>query len=715
MHSYIAIHQFTPISQYQSIEALLPFIEESISDQNAKAVVGADGLGALRQNIVKCMEVYYKLVGITDEVIASQGKIEPNGILPRYTAALIGYFQNLQRNDPDNKEIKTLEYAGVTTIKIRYKYTDSVIKKLVKLGLKDPDIFKAPLKIFLKGGALHDLIGMLFICASPYEKIWVARAMYNFFEYDYRTDDHLAYGFYTVERESGYRGLHCDHTLFDPRFDAAFAGENAAPLSEEDAIFSLVCDEDDDIAVLNKLKKYFNIEIQLHTAFENLWATMEHRNSYNIQAKGAGRSREITAQWKLLSDNMQNLEMQFERLQIETEQARFRVPNREGYAFIKHTFEAFEADEGIAYETYRLSVHKIEKLEALFLAREISRQDYAEQIFAEAKQIKAFSETVSDPNIRALFKLLDAVILYGLANHRKFFNSYDLEQFVEKALHAYTHTIDYIVSSAEISKSAPMYIVSILRYLQLAQKYGYGLIDLKDVTFTYNNTPAVSYEIALKYYEEGLSALNQISEEDLFLIKYDPSAYLKIIHRFEILSQEWELFKSEAGTERGEKIAEEIMKFRERFITASLLEDFEKLLETDKITNVGFLVRFYSFMVYHQLCEPLDALKQIVKYSAYDKIKTSDILFYELAAYKFLVIDRCDSSVDCEREISLRQHASEKVRHYGHYHKNNMIQQLFRIYRDESIYDFHKARIHFERLTGTTFKINHFSDTISQI
>ena len=56
----------------------------------------------------------------------------------------------------------------------------------------------------------------------------------------------------------------------------------------------------------------------------------------------------------------------------------------------------------------------------------------------------------------------------------------------------------------------------------------------------------------------------------------------------------------------------------------------------------------------------------------------------------------------------------EKIKHYKNYHKNNMIQQLFRIYRDESIYDFHKMRLHFEKLTQSTFKINHFSDRINE-
>jgi hypothetical protein len=130
------------------------------------------------------MEVYYKLVGIDEKVIAGKGMIEPQGVLPRYTESLIGYFQELEKQIPADKEITILEYSGVDTIKIRYKYTDSVIKKLVKLGLRNSKFLEEPLKIFLKGGALHDLIGMLFVCSYPYEKEWVARTLYNFFEYD---------------------------------------------------------------------------------------------------------------------------------------------------------------------------------------------------------------------------------------------------------------------------------------------------------------------------------------------------------------------------------------------------------------------------------------------------------------------------------------------------------------------------------------------------
>jgi len=715
MHSYIGIHQFTPQAKFKSLETLEPVVDKIMRDQNAEASLGADNLSTFRNSVMVCVEVYYKLLGVNEEVIASDGKVEPRGILPRYTESLIEYFQNLERYHPNNREIKTLEYSGVTTIKIRYKYTDSVIKKLVKLGLRDTTIFREPLKIFLKGGALHDLIGMLFICSNPYEKEWVARAMYNFFEYEYRADDHLVYGFHTVQRGSGYRGLHCDHTLFDPRFDMQFS-EKIEPLPfNSEKIFTLLDEKDEEISVLHKLKSYFNIEIQLHTVFENLWASMEHRNSYNIQAKGVGRNAEITAQWKFLSDNMKNLEMQFERLQIDTEQAQFKDPHREGYEFIKYLFESFGEDNSQVYEIYRGMVKRIENLEDLFDAREISRQDYVEQMLAETKYIDGFIVKQSDPTIQVLFKLSVAYIHYGLANHRSFFNEYDLHRFVQESMKHYKNIHDFIGMNKNIFKGKLLDVIVLVRYLQLTQKYGYGLIDLKDVTLTYNTTPIVTYEIGLSYFELAISLLNRLSEEDLEPLRYDNSAYIKVIHRFDVLAQEWELFKTDADTEQGRKIEKEIETFRAKFIKPSLLRQLETLLETNKMTNVGFVVRFYSLMVWHNICQPVDALKQIVKYSAYDRIKTSDILYYDLSAYKYLVVNRCEKMSDCKKDIQFRNSNSEKIKHYKSYYKNNMIQQLFRIYRDESIYDFHKVRVYCEKLTEMTFKINYFSDTINDI
>ena len=328
------------------------------------------------------MKVYYRLVGIDDKVIAGEKK--PMGILPRYTQSLISYFQELQKQSPPNKEILTLEYSGVDTIKIRYKYTYSVIKKLVKLALRNPKNIDDPLKIFLKGGALHDLIGIQFTCSYPYEKEWVARTLYNFFEYDHRTDDHLLYGFYTVEKKSGYRGLHCDHTFFNPRFDANISTKDESLSVDPQTLFKLLEPQDNTMVVLKKLKDYFNIEIQLHTTFESLWSSMEHTNNYNIQAKGRGRNSKITVQWKLLADNMKKLEEQFQQLQIDTQQVRFEVQHHSPYLPVKELLNRLNSD---AYTIYDNSVKKIEDLEELLRSHEISRQDYLYQLEKEVKSI----------------------------------------------------------------------------------------------------------------------------------------------------------------------------------------------------------------------------------------------------------------------------------------------------------------------------------------
>lgn len=68
---------------------------------------------------------------------------------------------------------------------------------------------------------------------------------------------------------------------------------------------------------------------------------------------------------------MKNLEMQFKRLQVETEQARFDVGYRQGYTFVKSVLERLDAS---AYRTYLEYVKKSESLETLLKDHEISRQ-----------------------------------------------------------------------------------------------------------------------------------------------------------------------------------------------------------------------------------------------------------------------------------------------------------------------------------------------------
>ncbi len=709
MHSYIKIHHFEPPTDYQPIETLGPLIDQTMQEQQALLSLGSEGIDHFRENLIRCLEVYYQLVGIDEKVIAGKGEIEPHGILPRYTESLMQYFYDLECAVPTNEEITTLKYSGVDTIKIRYKYTDSVIKKLVKLGLQNPEILHEPLRIFLKGGALHDLIGILFVCSYPYEKEWIARTLYNFFEFPHRTDDHLLYGFYTVEKKSGYRALHCDHSFFNPRSDTSFLNQNDTLPTNPSSIFTLLGPEDSTIDVLQKLKDYFNIEIQLHTTFENLWASMEHTSSYNIQAKGLGRSSKITVQWKLLSDTMKNLEEQFERLQVDTEQAHFEVSHHGGYVPVKDLLDMLGSD---VYPIYAASNKRVKELEDLLNSHEISRQDYVYQLQTEVKHIDDFAKQQNNLTLQTIFKIQSTFIYYGLANQGKYFNTKDIRQFIQSALDRYQEIHTFLYSHPETYKGKVLNIVVIVRYLYLGQKYGLGLMNPSKEIFIDDNTPAVSYTDSLTFFRTGISLLNELKYEDLKTFKEDSVASIKIIHHYDILSREWELFNQENDSPQNRAIIEDIALFRVRFINSKLHDKFNRLLASNEIKNIGFVVKFYTTLVWHGFLRPMDALKQIIKYSAYDKIKASDLFYYELSAYRFLLIKHCETINDCVSKLPQRQRDPAKTNHFKHYHRKNMIQLLFRIHKNESAYKFHKARLYFEKLTQTSFKIDHFSDSI---
>jgi len=700
MHSYIGIHHFLPKTHYRPLEALIPLIDQTLVDQNARSLIEEKVFPRFKENILRCMEVYYELVGIDDEVIAGKGRVEPKGVLPRYTESLLTYFQELEKQLPASREIKVLEYSGVNTIKIRYKYTDSVIKKLIKLGIKDPKLLEEPLKIFLKGGALHDLIGMLFVCSYPYEKEWVARTLYNYFEYDNRTDDHLLYGFYRVEKKSGYRGLHCDHTFFNPRFDAKVSGEKNTIPVDPNTVFTTLEPADSSREVLRKLKDYFNVEIQLHTTFESLWSSMEHTNNYNIQAKGSGRNAKITVQWKLLSDTMQNIEEQFERLQIDTEQARFEVLHHEEYLPVKEILDALGSQ---SYPLYDASVKKVEDLEDLLVSHEISRQDYVQQLQIQAHTIDVFALAQKDLTVQSIFRIESAFIYFGLANQRDYFNAEDIRQFVKKALSSYAEISIFLSSHSEIHKGDLLNIVAVFRYLYLAEKYGMGLMNPSREIFTDEDVPAVSYEKSLSFFKKALSMLSSLGDEEMAYLKLGSPDSLKIIYQYDMFAREWELFNQGNDSVQNEEIAKDISKFRKRFLIPSLFGQFTTLLESDKIKNISFVVKFYSTLVWYDYLQPMDALKQIIKYSAYDKIKASDLFYYELAAYKVFMME---AKINVSDAVTLE--------HSKNYHRKNMIQLLFRIKRNEPAYKFHKARLDFEQLTQTRFKVDHFSETIAQ-
>jgi hypothetical protein len=122
------------------------------------------------------------------------------------------------------------------------------------------------------------------------------------------------------------------------------------------------------------------------------------------------------------------------------------------------------------------------------------------------------------------------------------------------------------------------------------------------------------------------------------------------------------------------------------------------------------VVKFYTTLVWHGLILPLDALQQIIRYSSYDKIKTSDLFFYELSAYKFLVVDGCESLEECHQPKEARKMSKIRRRHFEDFHRKNMIRQLFKIYKNEPRFTFLRAKFRFEQLTGSAFKMDHFSE-----
>ena len=699
MHSYIEIFNFTPDAVYTPLESLRPAICQSMQEQNVADRIGENMLESFETKILVCMQVYYDLVGVDEAVIASKGALAPKGLLPRFTESLIHYFSRLKVQVPRNKEVAVLHYSGVNTIKIRYKYTDSVIKKLIKLGAKDPQILETPEEIFFKGGALHDLIGIQFICSSPYEREWAARALYSFFDYEHRTDDHLLYGFYTVKRKSGYKGLHCDHSTFYPRFDMVFEGHAESSQERYDP-------EMPESEILFHFRHLFNIELQLHTTFENLWAGMEHRNSYNIQAKGVGRSEKIAAQWSLLSDTMKNLEMQFEHLQVDTEQSRFDIAYRHGYTFVKSVLERLDKR---AYQTYLDYTRRSESLETLLKGHEISRQEYVEQSRIIAKELETIAAVQSYPTLQILFLMQSAYVLYGLANHRSYFNSEDIYRFVQEALKRYLAIYEMLKADETIYKSNLLTIIVILRYQQLSQQYGLGLIHTGEGVMNEAEMALVNYKTNLMLFKDVLKQLNELTPEELSEIQADDAAFLKIVHRTDVLAREWELLVNESPSEHA-LIGQEVARFRKRYITADLLEHFQILLENNKIKNVGYVVKFYTTLLWHGFILPMDALKQIIRYSAYDKIKTSDLFFYELSAYKFLVVDGCESLEECQKPQKARNMSEIRRRHFEDFHRKNMIRQLFKIYKNEPRFTFLRAKFRFEQLTGTAFKMDHFSE-----
>ena len=331
---------------------------------------------------------------------------------------------------------------------------------------------------------------------------------------------------------------------------------------------------------------------------------------------------------------MKNIENQFERLQIDTKQAQFEVLHHGGYIPIKVLLDELGSD---THSKHSKSVKKVEELEDDLKNHEISRQDYVSQLQVEANYIYDFALKQDDLSVQTIFKMHSAFIYYGLANQGKYFNAEDIREFVKKALKNYSEISRFLSMHPEIYRGDLISIVAIFRYLYLGQKYGLGLMNPPLEIFKDNNIPAISYSESLTFFEKGISILNKLKDDELIYLKRDSAHALKIIHHYDLQAREWELFNKECDSIKYIEIANSIKKFRKIYINKSLQKSFNILLESGMIKNIGFVVKFYTALVWHKFIEPKEALKEIIKYSAYDKIKASDLFYYELSAYRFII------------------------------------------------------------------------------
>lgn len=238
------------------------------------------------------------------------------------------------------------------------------------------------------------------------------------------------------------------------------------------------------------------------------------------------------------------------------------------------------------------------------------------------------------------------------------------------------------------------------------------MMDPPQEIFKENYSEVVDQEECRTLFETGISLLLSLSGEELAYLNRDSAKMLKIIHQYEVMAREWDLFNKKERSAGNEKLAADIARFREQFMVSPLQEKFRILLEADKIKNIGFVVKFYTTLVWYGFLRPRDSLKQIIKYSAYDRIEASDLFYYELSSYRFLVLEHCESIADCGKKREERERDPVTLAHYRNYHRKNMIQLLYRIKKHESVYKFHKARLYFEALTQTRFEMDHFSGTL---
>jgi len=724
MKSYIAIHNFIPKKTYPNLNEIEKKIKEAVEIEVETKIKEAiengiekkyadEDIDKIKKCVIERMKEYNNLIGVDNATGLNFPMLNPpKGLLPSYTNAILAYFVELdEKNEQEAKEIKILENSGIKEIKIRYKHSYSVIKKLVKIAFKSIDKVKRPMEVFLRGGKLHDLIGIEFVCFYPYQREWVARSLYNFFKIPDRSDYNLTYGFYSLNRESGYKALHCDNSYFKPSFDEKNHKEHhnkrinlslqpegltTEEISNKIETYIKKNNMNDVLAIASKI---FNIEIQIHTAFESAWSKMEHEKSYDELAKGKGKDKDVTVLWKMLSDNLSTIESQFEHLQSLTHKSGQATIEKKDFGFIGALLE----DK--SKEVFEESVNYVKKLREDLNKHEISRRDYVNSI---DKHISGIKDLIKKDGYTAIQKqalnLQIAFIYYSYSNHDTHFNEKDMSKLLKDGILIYEEISNNIISQKDIYNKNEILIGinSCIRYCRLAQKHGFGLLDTKLIDI-YKNAPrsieqTTKSEEANKYFQYGLYYMIRLKDEKNTLLnnlQNDSNSYIRTILYLEKLISETTLNEFEnipyfIEDRTYKTLPCLIEEFRNLYINDEFKNIFFKLLHDNKTNDKSFILGTLSILIRNKELKPIDAFEKIIQLASEQKLKAKDLFYFEEASYKNLYENPL-------KEYDFNKGIPIKIVHYGNYHYENMIYLLFKM-KNQNQYEYYKARIYFNTL-----------------
>ena len=558
------------------------------------------------------------------------GKKNRDGTLLEFHKELSKFFSEV--NSKNNPITQILLLSGCYEIYVRYKYDDSIIKKLSKKSLEKLEDSTTTIDELV-----HDLIGVRFICQYPYQREWVARVLYNYFDIPNRDDEHLVYGFFSLKRSSGYRALHCDISKFNPKYTSYYEKDDEQSFS------------------LNR----YNVEIQVQTTMEATWAKMEHEVSYNIHSKGSGRPEEIRVLWQSMASRLETLEKEFETLKFSTELSSSALTRR-GFSYYRPLID--KKHQGIIL----LSEQEIGDAENDLLKHEISRAGFLQRAHANFDMVMSHVTTIKEQEVQDALRLQAAFVYYKFSQYSEFYTLNEIKSAIRKSVEQY----DKVASTKTTMKRHQLIVLNAsIRYCRLRQKDGYGLMQ-REVE------PVTKLENAMEYFKNSLNIMLNLDTQSEGLLLKDGYSYFKIIYYLEVLAQEIEV--SHERVESLKDMCDSISEFRTMFFSQKVKKQFFDKLEVLHTGSYHFLLGFINTLLYHKIITPKDALKRIIAYSASGQVRYIDKFYYEVSSYRY--------------------HLDSQDKELLDYHKNNALFLLSRIQKKYSIFEYEKAKTHYNYL-----------------